>query len=204
MSAVLDAIRDQGVVAIVRTADAESARRNVSTLIRAGLRVIEVSLVTPGALGVIRSAADQAPDGVHIGVGTAVSPEEVASAAAAGARFVVSPVLRERVLKAGLDAGLDVLPGVATPSEALQAVEWGSTLVKVFPASSWSPAVLREVLTALPALRTVPTGGVTIDAAPDWIRAGAVALGIGGALTRAADPAAVAGSLLRAIAAARS
>lgn len=203
MSAVMSAIREQGVVAIVRAADAESASRNVATLIAAGLRVVEVSLVTPGALDVIRAAVDAAPEGVQVGVGTAVTAEEVRLAAAAGAAFVVSPVTRESVIKASLDAGLETLPGVATPTEALQAIEWGTTLVKLFPASLWSPSILREVLTALPALQTVPTGGVTIDAAPEWIRAGAVALGIGGALTRAEDPGSVARALLDAIASAR-
>ncbi|WP_375405436.1 bifunctional 4-hydroxy-2-oxoglutarate aldolase/2-dehydro-3-deoxy-phosphogluconate aldolase [uncultured Amnibacterium sp.] len=204
MSAVSAAVREQGIVAIVRAADAESAARDVATLIDAGLRVVEVSLVTPNALDVIRSAAASAPDGVLIGVGTAVTAEEVQGAARAGARFVVSPVLRERVLKATLDAGLEALPGVATPTEALQALEWGSTFVKLFPASLWSPTVLREVLTALPALQTVPTGGVTIDTAPEWVRAGAVAVGIGGALTRASDPAGAAHALLETIAAARA
>lgn len=204
MSAVLDAIRAQGVVAIVRAADAGTAARSVAALVTAGLRVVEVSLVTPGAFEVIRSAVDAAPEGVHIGVGTAVTADEVRLAAAAGAGFVVSPVLRESVLKASLDAGLDTLPGVATPTEALQALEWGTTLVKLFPASLWSPSILREVLTALPALQSVPTGGVTIEAAPEWIRAGAVALGIGGTLTRAEDPAGIARALLDAISSART
>ncbi|WP_375388870.1 bifunctional 4-hydroxy-2-oxoglutarate aldolase/2-dehydro-3-deoxy-phosphogluconate aldolase [uncultured Amnibacterium sp.] len=203
MSAVSEAVREQGIVAIVRAADAESAARDVATLIDAGLRVVEVSLVTPNAIDVIRTAAASAPDGVLIGVGTAVTAEEVQAAARAGARFVVSPVLRERVLKATLDAGLEALPGVATPTEALQAVDWGSTFVKLFPASLWSPVALREVLTALPALQTVPTGGVTIDTAPEWIGAGAAAVGIGGALTRAADPTGAAHALLETIAAAR-
>jgi 2-dehydro-3-deoxyphosphogluconate aldolase/(4S)-4-hydroxy-2-oxoglutarate aldolase len=200
----IDIIREQGVVAIVRSATAEDAARNVSTLIGAGLRAVEVSLVTPGALEVIRAAAADAPDGVVIGVGTALTVDNVRDAAAAGARFVVSPILREDVIKAALDLGMDTLPGVATPSEALQAIEWGSTLVKLFPASLWSPAVLREVLTALPWLETVPTGGVTLDSAADWIRAGGTALGIGSALTKAADPAAVGAGLLAAIASARA
>lgn len=199
----LDIIRDQGVVAIVRNASAEEAARNVGVLVGAGLRAVEVSLVTPGAIEVIRKAAEEAPDGVAIGVGTALSVADVQAAAGAGATFVVSPILREDVIKATLDAGLTALPGVATPTEALQAVEWGSTLVKLFPASLWSPAVLKEVLAALPHLQTVPTGGVTLDGAPDWIAAGAVALGIGGALTRASDPSDVARRLVAAIAAAR-
>lgn len=204
MSGVLSAIREQGVVAIVRASDAESGARDVATLVAAGLRVIEVSMVTPGALDVIRAAVASAPVGVYIGVGTAVTPDEVRLASAAGATFVVSPVLRESVLKASLDAGLATLPGVSTPTEALQALEWGTTLVKLFPASLWSPSILREVLTALPALQAVPTGGVSLGAAPEWIRAGAVALGIGGTLTRANDPAVVARALLDAVAAARA
>jgi 2-dehydro-3-deoxyphosphogluconate aldolase/(4S)-4-hydroxy-2-oxoglutarate aldolase len=203
MSAVIDTIRQQGIVAIVRTPTAEDAARNVATLIGAGLKVVEVSLVTPHALDVIRAAVEEAPVGVFIGVGTALTVEDVRLAVKAGARFVVSPIVREEVIKAALDAGLDTLPGATTPSEAMRAVEWGSTLVKLFPASLWSPAVLREALTALPALQTVPTGGVTLDAAPDWIRAGAVALGIGGALTRAGDPVGVARTLISEIAAAR-
>ncbi|MCY7411678.1 MAG: bifunctional 4-hydroxy-2-oxoglutarate aldolase/2-dehydro-3-deoxy-phosphogluconate aldolase [Salinibacterium sp.] len=204
MSAVLDAIRAQGVVGIVRASAPNEAARHVAILMGAGLRVIEVSLVTPGALDVIRASVARAPDGVYIGVGTVVTPNEVSLAAAAGATFVVSPVIREGVIKASLDAGLDTVPGVATPTEALQAIEWGATMIKLFPASLWSPAVLREVLTALPSLEVVPTGGVTLESAPEWIRAGAMALGIGSTLTRASDPEAVAQELLGAITSARS
>ena len=203
MSEISNAIRDQGVVAIVRTKDTESAIRNVTTLIEAGLRVVEVSLVTPGAVDVIRRAVNTAPEGVHIGVGTVVTSDDVRVAAAAGATFVVSPVIRESVIKASLDAGLAPLPGVATPTEALQALEWGSTFVKLFPASLWSPSILRDVLTALPALEAVPTGGVTLDSAASWIRAGAVALGIGGALTNDENPRRTARALLGAISSAR-
>lgn len=199
----LQTIHAQGVVAIVRNTSAEEAARNVDTLVASGLQVVEVSLVTPGAIDVIRRAADTAPEGTYIGVGTALTVEDVHLAHAAGAAFVVSPILREDVVKAALDLGLPTLPGVATPTEMLQAMEWGSPLVKIFPASLWTPAVLREMLTALPQVHAVPTGGVTLENAADWIRAGAVALGIGSALTKAADPSAVARGLLDVIAAAR-
>ncbi len=203
MTGVLVSVREQGVVAIVRAADQEAAAKSARTLVQSGLHVVEVSLVTPGALDVIRTMVGESPDNVHIGVGTALTPLEVQLAAAAGARFVVSPVLRESVLKTALDLGLDTFPGVATPTEALQALEWGSTMVKLFPASLWSPSVLREVLSALPELETVPTGGVTLASAPEWIRAGAKAVGIGSALTKASNPSAVSASLLEAIAIAR-
>jgi 2-dehydro-3-deoxyphosphogluconate aldolase/(4S)-4-hydroxy-2-oxoglutarate aldolase len=92
---------------------------------------------------------------------------------------------------------------VATPTEAVDAVAAGAPAVKVFPASLWRPDVLREVRAALPWLETVPTGGVTPANAPDWIRAGALAVGVGSALTKAADPAAAASALLVSIASAR-
>lgn len=203
MTSAIDTIREQGIVAIVRTATADEAAVIVANLVSAGLRAIEVSLVTPGAIEVIRDAAATAPDGVHIGVGTALSADDVRRAADVGASFAVSPIMRRDMITTALDRGLETLPGAATPTEAMQALDWGSRLVKLFPASLWSPAVLREVLTALPQLETVPTGGVTLDAAGDWIRAGAVALGIGGTLTRAADPAEVARRLTAAIAEAR-
>ncbi len=203
MSTPLEVIREQGIVAIVRSSTEAEADRVVQQLLLSGLRAIEVSLVTPGALAVIRRAVAAAPEGVMIGVGTALTVDDVRGAAEAGARFVVSPIVHRGVIETSLDAGLDMLPGAATPTEALQAIEWGSTLVKIFPASLWSPAILREVLTALPALQTVPTGGVGLDSAADWIRSGAVAVGIGSALSRAADPAQVARRLAAEIAAAR-
>lgn len=203
MSDVLAAIREQGVVAIVRAANAERAAADVRSLVSAGLRVVEVSLVTPGALDVVREAVSSGPPGVHIGVGTVLTTDLVARSADAGAEFVVSPVFRLDVVTSARAAGLDTLPGVATPTEALQALDAGSTMVKLFPASLWAPSSLRDVLVALPALEVVPTGGVTLESAPAWIRAGAVALGIGSSLTKATDPGATARGLLDAIAAAR-
>lgn len=198
-----DAVREQGVIAIVRTTTATAAAASVATLLGAGVRVVEVSLVTPDALEVVRDAVRSAPPGILIGVGTVVSAAEVERSREAGASFVVSPIVREQVIRSAAAAGLDSFPGAATPTEALQALEWGATMVKLFPASLWSPAVLREVLAALPALETIPTGGVTPESAAEWIRAGAAGLGIGSALTRSADPAATVARLLAEIASAR-
>jgi len=204
MSSILETIRQQGVVAIVRATDAREALQTIRVLVRSGLRVLEVSLVTPNALDLIRMVVTEVPGGVHIGVGTALTPEHVRLAAAAGATFVVSPVLNERVLKTTLDLGLASLPGVATPTEALRAREWGSTLVKLFPGSLWSPGALSELLAALPNLELVPTGGITPTSAAEWIRSGATALGIGASLTKSSDPAATVRTLLSTIAGARS
>lgn len=204
MSGVLDAVRSGGVIGIVRSADPASALTTVDRLVHGGLLTVEVSLVTPGAIDVIRAAVAEAPPGVFIGVGTAMTSDDVAAAASAGASFVVSPVGRESVVRASIDAGLDVFPGVATPSEAVMALEWGASMVKLFPGSLWTPEALKDVLIALPQLETVPTGGVSLEAIPDWIRAGAAALGLGGLLTKSADPVAQVQMVLATIAAVRS
>jgi 2-dehydro-3-deoxyphosphogluconate aldolase/(4S)-4-hydroxy-2-oxoglutarate aldolase len=204
MDAAMQAVREQRIVGIVRTKTQDEAAAVVTKLMASGLRTIEVSLVTPGALDVIRHAAATAPDGVNIGVGTALSIDDVKRSADAGARFVVAPTLREDVIKTSLDLGLATFPGVATPTEAMQAVEWGSTFVKLFPASLWTPAVMKDMLTALTDLEIVPTGGVDLSNAAEWIRAGAAALGVGGTLTRAEDPAAVVRELTDLIAGAQN
>lgn len=196
-------ITTDGIVAIVRRDTPEQAEADVWTLIKAGLRVIEISLVTPSAIDVIGRVSESVPDDVILGVGTVRTAAEVTASAAAGARFIVSPVVDERVIGVALDAGLETLPGAATPTEALKAMEWGSRLVKIFPASLWSPLVLREVLTALPDIQAVPTGGVSLESAPSWIRAGAIAVGIGGALTKSSNISTTAAELLRAISTAR-
>ncbi|KQR39417.1 hypothetical protein ASF80_08380 [Microbacterium sp. Leaf159] len=192
------------MVAIVRAASTQVAAANVATLIRSGLAAVEVSLVTPGALGVIRDAVSRAPAGTMVGVGTALSVGDVESAVDAGARFVVTPTTDRDVIRAAVDAGVPVLPGAATPTEAVQALNWGATFVKLFPASLWTPAAMRDVLTALPDLPLVPTGGVDPENAAEWMRAGAVALGIGSALTGSDDPAHTAAELLSVIAEARA
>jgi 2-dehydro-3-deoxyphosphogluconate aldolase/(4S)-4-hydroxy-2-oxoglutarate aldolase len=200
----LEAIRAQGVVAIVRSPSPEAAAAAVARLLGAGLRAVEVSLVTPDALEVVRDAAARAPHDVMIGVGTVLTVDQFHASVQAGAKFVVSPSFDRTVVHEAAAAGILALPGVATPTEAVNAVTAGASAVKLFPASLWRPDVLREVRAALPWLETVPTGGVTPSNAPDWIRAGALAVGVGSALTKAADPSAAAAELLSSIASARA
>jgi 2-dehydro-3-deoxyphosphogluconate aldolase/(4S)-4-hydroxy-2-oxoglutarate aldolase len=200
---VMSELTRQRVIAIVREPDAETAAARVRALAAAGLALIEVSLVTPGALYAIRTVSEDDSVGAVVGVGTALSAKDVRAAEAAGARFVVSPVVSRAVLRACTKRGLPVFPGAATPTEAHRAMRWGATAVKLFPAGLWTPAVLRDLLTAMPDLPTVPTGGITLDNAAEWVAAGAVAVGVGGTLTRSPDPAATAQALLRALAQAR-
>ncbi|MEP6851973.1 MAG: bifunctional 4-hydroxy-2-oxoglutarate aldolase/2-dehydro-3-deoxy-phosphogluconate aldolase [bacterium] len=183
---VLHAVTAQRLIAIVRAGSAGDALEIGSRLLAAGVRAVEVSLVTPDALDVIRALVGLAPSGAYIGVGTALTAHDVQRADAAGARFVVSPGLSADVVRATREQNLISVPGAATVTEALTARDLGAHLVKIFPASTWSPGAVRDVLASLPGLPLVPTGGISLDSAPEWIAAGASAVGLGGALTKAA------------------
>jgi 2-dehydro-3-deoxyphosphogluconate aldolase/(4S)-4-hydroxy-2-oxoglutarate aldolase len=182
--AVVDIIRRQRVVGIVRAGDAPSAYAMVSRLLGAGLAAVEVSLVTPGALDLVEKVVAERGRETAVGVGTVLSAEQVHAAVDCGATFVVAPTYQHDIVTACRRRDIAAIPGILTPTEAVAALDAGADLVKLFPATTWTPRAVRDLLTALPQLPLIPTGGVGIDDAPDWISAGAVAVGIGGALTR--------------------
>ncbi|MFF5263789.1 bifunctional 4-hydroxy-2-oxoglutarate aldolase/2-dehydro-3-deoxy-phosphogluconate aldolase [Actinomadura viridis] len=198
---VMHGIARQRVLAIVRSDGAENAVRAAETVIGAGVHTVEVSLTTPGALMAIERLAAAHPT-VHVGAGTVLDEAAARAAAAAGARFLVSPSLHRGVVRTAHRYGIAVIPGAATPTEWVRAMEMGADAVKLFPASAHSPEALRDMLVALPQVPVVPTGGVSLASAPGWIAAGAVACGIGSALTAAGAGAAVV-DLLDRLAAAR-
>ena len=184
MNQIVQAIREQRVLGILRSADARTAVASGELLMGAGIRAVEVSLTTPSALDAIAQLREQLPSECYLGVGTVTTPEQVCAAAAAGAQFVVSPNMDIRVIEISVELGLTSIPGSGTASEALQARSAGADLVKLFPASTWSPAAVKDLLTALPDLPLVPTGGIGLGEAVSWVRSGAVAVGLGGALVR--------------------
>ncbi|MCC5947371.1 MAG: bifunctional 4-hydroxy-2-oxoglutarate aldolase/2-dehydro-3-deoxy-phosphogluconate aldolase [Nitriliruptoraceae bacterium] len=183
------AIVAQRVVAVVRTDDAGTAHAAVSQLFAAGLRAVEISLTTPDALAVIAESA--VPSEAFLGAGTVLDEASAIAARRAGASFLVTPTLDPAVIAAGRRHGIPTVPGVASPTEALRALEAGADLVKLFPGSAWTPASLRDVLAALPQLSLVPTGGIALTEAARYLDAGAVAVGLGSGLTRG-DPADIA------------
>jgi len=187
MTRPVDLIRRAGVLAIVRAADERVARVDGQSLLACGVTVLEVSLVTPGALSVIAELAER--PGVTVGVGTVMTTGEVEAAAAAGATFVVSPTLDSDVVRATLALGLASIPGAGSVTEFAQATTLGAHLVKVFPATVFSPVGIRATLAALPHLQLLPTGGVTLAQVDDYLAAGAVAVGMGSELVRTATKA---------------
>jgi 2-dehydro-3-deoxyphosphogluconate aldolase / (4S)-4-hydroxy-2-oxoglutarate aldolase len=180
-------VTECGLVAIVRCGSPAEAVEQGTMLLEAGAAVVEVSLVTPGAVAVVTELRSAFPDAL-IGTGTVTSVREAAASIDAGAEILVSPIVDAGVIAAGRAADVLVIPGACTPTECVTAVRLGARLVKLFPASVYSPSALKDVLTSLPQLRLVPTGGVQLSQAERWFGAGAAALGVGSALASLAPP----------------
>jgi len=199
----LEKIRGSGVIGIVRASSRWIALEQASRVIAAGLPVVEVSLTTPGGLDVIEELAHGA-HGSIVGAGTVLDADTARSVISAGGQVIVCPTFNPDVVEVAVRHDVAVVPGCLTPTEMDTAMRLGATAVKIFPAHTWSPAALAGLLQAMPHLPCVPTGGVNPENAADWIAAGAVALGVGSALTAVDDPGPVVDQLRRSIAQARS
>ncbi|WP_157249211.1 bifunctional 4-hydroxy-2-oxoglutarate aldolase/2-dehydro-3-deoxy-phosphogluconate aldolase [Nonomuraea typhae] len=179
---IMNRIAGRRIIGIVRAEDAAAAVRAALATVDAGLDVVEVSLTTPGALEAVAEIVRARPHAV-VGAGTVLDETSARLAALAGARFLVAPSLNAGVISTAHRYGLAALPGAATATEIVAALEAGADAVKLFPAVASAPGVVRSLLQALPQAPLVPTGGITAESAPEWIAAGAVACGVGGAIT---------------------
>jgi 2-dehydro-3-deoxyphosphogluconate aldolase/(4S)-4-hydroxy-2-oxoglutarate aldolase len=171
-----------GVVAVIRLKDPDKVRAVVDALAAGGVRALEVTMTVPRAVELIRELAPTMPDGFLLGAGTVTDARTAHAVIDAGASYIVSPVLRVEVIAACHERDVPAIPGCFTPTEILTAHEAGADIIKVFPATALGPQYIRDVRAPLPQVKLMPTGGVTLDNAGDWIRAGAVAVGVGSAL----------------------
>ncbi|UNS98667.1 bifunctional 4-hydroxy-2-oxoglutarate aldolase/2-dehydro-3-deoxy-phosphogluconate aldolase [Streptomyces tubbatahanensis] len=176
------AITAQRAFGIVRTATPGEAVTAAGTVLDAGLHAVEVALTTPQALRALDELTAARPTAL-IGAGSVLDATAARAAVEAGARFLVSPSLHREVLRTGHRYGVPVFPGVGSPTEIVRALEDGADALKLFPASAVAPSWVTDVRAALPQAPLIPTGGVTVETAPEWIAAGAVACGLGSALT---------------------
>ena len=183
--AITAAIEHAGIVAVIRMKEAARLRSVVDAIAAGGVRVLEVTMTVPGAVELIAELAPSLPDGFLLGAGTVTDSATASRVIDAGARFVVGPVFRRDVIATCHGRGVPVLPGCFTPTEILDAWESGADIVKVFPATALGPTYLKDLRGPLPHVKLCPTGGVSIDNAGDWIRAGAAAVGVGSALVDA-------------------
>ena len=178
-------LQQLGVVAVIRMKDADKLRGVVDAIAEGGVRAIEITMTVPGAVGLIETLAATLPPEIVVGAGTVTDAGTARAVIDAGARFVVSPVYRPEVVAACHERDVAACPGCFTPTEILDAHEHGADIVKVFPATALGPQFIKDVRGPLPQVRLMPTGGVSLDNAGDWIRAGAVAVGVGTALVDA-------------------
>jgi 2-dehydro-3-deoxyphosphogluconate aldolase/(4S)-4-hydroxy-2-oxoglutarate aldolase len=181
-AAIVRAVESCGVVAVIRLQDPAKLQGVVEALAAGGVRALEVTMTVPGAVELIRTLAPTLSSDFLLGAGTVLNAETAERVIDAGAKFVVSPVLRPDVIAAAHRHGVPMMPGCFSPTEILTAWELGADIVKVFPATALGPAFFKDVRGPLPQVKLMPTGGVTVDNAGDWIRAGAAAVGVGTAL----------------------
>jgi 2-dehydro-3-deoxyphosphogluconate aldolase/(4S)-4-hydroxy-2-oxoglutarate aldolase len=184
--AVVRTIQDLGVVAVIRMKDAAKARAVVDAIADGGVRAIEVTMTVPDAIGLIGKLAASLPSDILLGAGTVTDANTARAVIDAGARFVVGPVFRPELIAVCHERGVAIAPGCFSPTEILDAHDAGADIVKVFPATALGPSYIKDVRAPLPQVKLMPTGGVTLDNAGAWIRAGAVAVGVGSALLDAA------------------
>jgi 2-dehydro-3-deoxyphosphogluconate aldolase/(4S)-4-hydroxy-2-oxoglutarate aldolase len=182
---VLDRLLAAKAVAVIRTKDAAKLAEAADALRRGGVMAIEVTMTVPGAVEVIRRMAKAKAEDVLVGAGTVLDAGTAADVIAAGADFVVSPITDAGMIEFCRAAGVLAAPGAFTPTEIVAAWRAGADIVKVFPATSLGPQFIRDVRGPLPQLRLMPTGGVTIENARDFIAAGACCVGLGAALVDA-------------------
>ncbi|HEY9371622.1 bifunctional 4-hydroxy-2-oxoglutarate aldolase/2-dehydro-3-deoxy-phosphogluconate aldolase [Streptomyces sp.] len=170
------------VVAILRSTSADRFPQVADALRQAGVRAVEFTLTTPGVLDALREYAQGLPDGLTLGAGTVTTPREAEAAVAAGAEYLITPATQLDVIAEARRLGVPVLPGALTPTEILTAWQAGAAMVKLFPASVGGPEYVRAVRAPLPDIPLVPTGGIRLEDAPAYLRAGATALGMGSPL----------------------
>ena len=177
---VLARIREVGLVPVVRAQSAEEAATAIDAIRKGGVPILEITMTVPGAVALIESLSRRFGDDALVGAGTVLDPETARAVILAGARFVVSPSLNVETIACCRRYGIAVMPGALTPTEVVTAWQAGADMVKVFPAGNVGGASYIKALKApLPQVDLIPTGGVSLKTAADFIKAGASALGVG-------------------------
>jgi len=179
-AAVLQTIRDIGIIPVVRAQSAEEAMLAIDAIREGGISILEITMTVPGAVGVIEEVANRYSGDALVGAGTVLDGDTARASILAGAHFVVSPSLNLETIEVCRRYGVAVMPGALSPTEVVQAWSAGADFVKVFPAGAVGGASYIKALKApLPQIELVPTGGVSLKTAADFIKAGASALGVG-------------------------
>lgn len=184
---IIQEITNSGVVAVIRAESKEKGTKIIEAVKNGGINIIEITMTVPEAADIIKELSKvYKNDNLIIGAGTVLDPETARICILAGAKFIVSPSLNIDTVKLCNRYRVPVIPGVMTLKEAVEALEMGAEIIKVFPGSAFGPSIIGAYKGPIPQGNFMPTGGVNLDNVKDWINKGAVAVGTGGDLTKGA------------------
>jgi len=179
---IVKSLLEAKAVAVVRIADSSKMIKVAEAIYKGGVSAIEITTTVPNAIEVIKNACKEAGSYMNIGVGTVLNAETAQKAIDAGAKYVVSPFFKREIVETAHKNDIPAMPGAFTPTEIQTAYEAGADIIKVFPADVVGMAFFKGILAPMPYLKLMPTGGVTLTNAGEWIKAGACAVGVGTAL----------------------
>ena len=182
----LSFITDIGIVPVVRTATAEGAIKAIEAIYRGGVRAAEITMTVPGAIRALEKVADQFGDKIVLGAGTVLDPETARACMLAGAEFFVTPSLKISTIEMVKRYSKVICPGALTPTEVLTAWDAGADIVKIFPCGNvGGPKYIKALRGPFPHIEMIPTGGVNLETAGEFLKAGACAVAVGGELVDA-------------------
>ena len=181
-SQIINKVKELGVLAVIRGPSAKLTVKMVEALVAGGVKGIEITYSTPDAEAVVRTLADQFGESILLGMGTLTEPAQAASAKAAGAMYLVSPMCDPDLVRAMVASSLPVMAGCLTPTEIYQTYRLGADVIKIFPGSLTGPSYIKAIHGPFPHIPMMPTGGVSASNVKDWFAAGAIAVGAGSEL----------------------
>lgn len=179
---ILNEILKAKAVAVLRVKEPDKLKKIIDAIYAGGVSAVEITMTVPNAIQLIEKMNEELDKNIVLGVGSVLNKSVAEDAIKAGAKYVVSPVLKKEIIEAAHNHGVPAMPGCFTPTEIQTAYEYGADVIKVFPADIVGMAFFKAILAPLPHLKLMPTGGVNLTNAGDWLKAGACAVGIGSAL----------------------
>lgn len=184
---MIQKLAEEGIVAVIRAESKEQGLKVVEAVKQGGIKMLEVTMTVPGAIDIIKELAEHYKnEDIAIGAGTVLDPETARICILAGARYIVSPSLNLDTVKLCNRYRIPIMPGIMSIRDAIEALEAGAEILKVFPGSAFGPDIISAYKGPVPQGNYMPTGGVNLGNVKDWIKAGAIAVGTGGDLTKGA------------------
>lgn len=184
---MIQKLAEEGIVAVIRAESKEQGLKVVEAVKQGGIKMLEVTMTVPGAIDIIKELAEHYKnEDIAIGAGTVLDPETARICILAGARYIVSPSLNLDTVKLCNRYRIPIMPGIMSIRDAIEALEAGAEILKVFPGNAFGPEIISAYKGPVPQGNYMPTGGVNLGNVKDWIKAGAIAVGTGGDLTKGA------------------